>query len=79
MKLKKGVPYPITVSVWQGEKVPVCLGAWPVYGGVRAYFSLPGPGKYTIKWSQPGKSNLARSIEFPQDHPEPVMDVTIGE
>ena len=57
----KGVVVSVTVSLWQGEKSPVCVGAWSVSGA--ALLPVRLAGDCTIKYTLPGKPTMSRTID----------------
>jgi len=55
VRLGPGRTGPVTVSAWQGEKLPVCLGTWALTGHRPARLvSLRAPGSCTLRWRWPG-------------------------
>ncbi len=62
---KKDFTGPVTVSLWQDEKAPVCVGTLPVMGhGSPTFFAVPMAGDVTIKWSGPGKPNQVKKVQI---------------
>lgn len=65
LRLTKGVTGPVTASIWQDEKAPVCLGTLPVTGNCTpTFFAVPMADDVTIKWSAPGKLNQVKKVQI---------------
>jgi hypothetical protein len=65
LRLKKGFTGPITASLWQEEKDPVCIGTLPVTGYCTpTFFAVPMPGEVSIKCSEPGKPNQVKKVQI---------------
>jgi len=63
VRLAKGAIGPVTVSAWQGKTPPVCLGTNLVGGhSPESFFGLRRPGECTLRWSEPGRPNLSRTV-----------------
>lgn len=63
LRLAKGVTGPITVSCWQGEKFPVCVGSVAVAGhSPPSYVSAQVAGPVTIRWCIPGKGAQVKKV-----------------
>ena len=81
LRLKKGndgttLARPVTASLWQDEKDPVCVGTLPVAGhSTPAFFAVPVPGEATIKWSEPGKPNQTKKIQIEKG----ILDVILNQ
>ena len=70
VRLGKGVTGPVTVSAWQGEDFPVCVGTWTVGSFPQARgFTLREAGECTLRWSLPGRLGLKRTVVVAGDHP----------
>ena len=54
LALPPGHTGPVTVSVWQDEDPPICLGSYAVGSGSPADATLRKPGDCTLKWRWPG-------------------------
>ena len=63
VRLAKGAIGPATVSTWQGKTPPVCLGTNLVGGhSPESFFGLRRPGECTLRWSEPGRPSLSRTV-----------------
>jgi hypothetical protein len=68
--LAKGAAGPVTVSLWQGERLPVCVGAAAVHAAApRACFCLPGPGEYTLRWRAAARPERTQKVRVPDRLP----------
>ena len=79
--LKSGLPGPVTVSLWQGEKAPLCFSALPVGPAfTRVDFTLhDAAGNCTLRWRRSDGTQSSMSLKFPQPPPDGGMNVEIGE
>ena len=69
---------PITISVWQGEALPVCTGAASVHGAaMRVPFCFMNAGEYTLRWRAPGQPERSRKIRLPDKQPEGGIEVLL--
>ena len=76
--LAKGAGGPVTVCLWQGGKLPVCVGAAAVHGAApRACFCLPGAGEYTLRWRAAGRPERTQKIRVPDKLPERGLEVLL--
>ena len=63
LRLPKGRTGPVTVSCWQGEKSPACIGMAVVSGhSPHAYVAARHPGELTVKWHAPGKGEQRKKV-----------------
>ena len=63
LRLAKGVTGPVTVSCWQGEKFPVCVGTVAVAGhSPPSYVSAQVAGAVTVRWCIPGKGAQVKKV-----------------
>ena len=76
--LKKGAIGPVTASVWQGDKFPVCVGTMPIQAvcpGVN--FCLRSADECTVRWSSPGKCDRVTKARIPGKLPEGSVEVVL--
>ncbi|MCG3178573.1 MAG: hypothetical protein BIFFINMI_00901 [Phycisphaerae bacterium] len=75
LRLGPGRTGPVTVSAWQGEKLPVCLGTWVLTGHRPGrLISLRWPGNCTLQYSLPGKGRRNLTIKADSKQPEAVLE-----
>jgi hypothetical protein len=75
VRLRDGSTGPVTVSAWQGDEQPFCMGTWAVSGSRPARFlSLRAAGKCTVKWSLPGKPVRSKQLEAGDEPPVVVIE-----
>ena len=78
--LKRGQPGPVTVSAWQGDKPPVCVGTLPVAAWpARTRFTVHDDRDVTLQWRLPGKPPSSRIVKIPSEGREGGVAVIIGE
>ncbi len=64
LRLPKGAAGPVTATVWQGKKFPVCMGAVNVRGhSPGATVSVRFAGLTTVRWVVPGKGVRTKTVE----------------
>ncbi|MBN2584491.1 MAG: hypothetical protein JXL80_15625 [Planctomycetes bacterium] len=69
---------PVTVSVWQGDKVPVCVGAATVSGrGLPVVFTLGNEFPCTLRWSEPGRPSCVKNVVSATGESGAVADVVL--
>jgi hypothetical protein len=77
--LQKGCAGPLTVSAWQGDRIPLCVGTLPVGPSpAKVDFTLRDAGEVTLKWSQPARAPCSRKLTLPARPAEGRIDVTVG-
>ncbi len=63
LRLRRGHTGPVTVSAWQGEAFPVCVGTYAVNGHAPpTYATVRTHGPCTVKWRYPGEPEKQRQI-----------------
>ena len=69
---------PVTVSVWQGERFPLCTGASPVHAaGQKVRFCLRDTGECTVRWRAAGRPERSRRIHLPERWPDGGIEVLL--
>jgi hypothetical protein len=63
LRLPKGKTGPVTVSCWQDDKLPVCVGTEAVTGhSPAAFVATRSSGDVTLKWHVPGKGLVTKKV-----------------
>ena len=76
----RALPGPLTLSVWQGDPFPVCVGAGTV-GGLApspAVFPLRDRTSCTLRWCHPRGEHRKRTASFSEAAGGPNLEVLIG-
>jgi len=76
--LAAGSGGPITVSLWQGVKRPLCVGALPLCAAAgKVDFTLARPADCTIRWRTAGKPAAEKRIRFSRKLLDEGLDVVL--
>ena len=75
IRLPKGVAGPVTVSAWQEERVPICVGTCSVVGHAPATFvPLRRPGPCVLKYRFQGKPSQSKKVRAGAEVKEVVLE-----
>jgi hypothetical protein len=79
--LKPGLPGPVTVSLWQGGKTPLCFSALPVGPAGRVDFTLHSldPRQCVLKWRRADGVERSLTVAIPEPLPDGGLDITVGD
>jgi hypothetical protein len=80
LRLKPGLPGPLTASLWDETGGRCCFGAQSVInGGAPAWLHLRNGQPHTLQWTQPDRPARTRRIELPTRTPKVALELTVGE